>query len=68
MDFLHYKDQQLEATEMNCDAQRFVIAPLPWDSIDTTTARILAQLKIDILPGLKVWELATGTTYTSFIK
>jgi hypothetical protein len=33
------------------------------DRLDSTAARIYAQQKIDIVPGLEVMELATGTRY-----
>lgn len=62
MEFLSFRGQQLEATIVNAGGQDFVIAPIG-DRLDSTAARIYAQQKIDIVPGLKVTELATGTSY-----
>ena len=62
MEFLSFRGQQLEATVIRTGGQEFVIAPIG-DRLDSTAPRIYAPQKIDIVPGLKVMELETGTTY-----
>ena len=62
MEFLSFRGQQLEATVIRTGGQEFMIAPIG-DRLDSTAARIYAQQKIDIVPGLEVMELATGTRY-----
>lgn len=52
----------MEATIIRTGGQEFVIAPIG-DRLDSTAARIYAQQKIEIVPGLKVMNLETGTTY-----
>jgi hypothetical protein len=62
MEFLSFRGQQLEATIVRAGGQEFVMAPIStW--LDSTAARIYAQQKIDIVPGLEVRELETGTRY-----
>jgi hypothetical protein len=63
MDFLNDKGQQLQATEIKCGIHKFVIAAIPIDDWDAKSARIAAQQQIEIVPGLKVSELATGRRF-----
>lgn len=62
MEFLNFRGQQLEATIISTGGQDFVIAAVG-DRLDSAAARIHAQQKIEIVPGLKLTEIATGTTY-----
>ncbi|MEG4521048.1 hypothetical protein [Microcoleus sp. AT9_A5] len=59
---MSFRGQQLEATVISAGGQDFVIAAVG-DRLDSTAARIHSQQKIDIVPGLEVRELATGTRY-----
>ena len=63
MDFLSFRGQNLEATVVRVGSQEFVFAPLPSQYMDSATARIYSQQKIEIVPGLKLQEIATGTSY-----
>ncbi|MEG4287263.1 hypothetical protein QUB68_29580 [Microcoleus sp. A006_D1] len=62
MEFLNFRGQQLEATIVSTGGQDFVIAAVG-DRMDATATRIYAQQKIDIVAGLEVMEIATGTRY-----
>lgn len=63
MEFINFRGTNLEATIVRAGGQEFIIAAIPATKMDSDAARIYSQQKIEIVPGLKVMELATGTKY-----
>jgi len=62
MEFISFRGKNLEATMITVAGQEFVMAAVG-DRVDSATAEIYAQQKIDIVPGLKVIEKKSGTLF-----
>jgi hypothetical protein len=62
-EFVNVRGQSLLANTMWVGGQEFLIVAIPRNSQDAITAEILAQQNIQIVPGLKVAEKATGTLF-----
>ena len=62
MEFISFRGKNLEATRITVAGQEFVMAAVG-DRVDSATAEIYAQQKIDIVPGLKVIEKKSGTLF-----
>jgi hypothetical protein len=56
LEFLDFRGQKLVATTTWVGGQEFVLAAIPVDRQDSTTAEILAQQNIEIVPGLKITD------------
>ena len=61
-EFVSFRGKNLEATRITVARQEFIIAAVG-DRVDSATAEIYAQQKIDIVPGLKVVEKKSGTLF-----
>ena len=62
MEFISFRGKNLEATMITVAGQDFVMAAVS-DRLDSATADIYAQQKIDIVPGLKATEKKSGTLF-----
>jgi len=62
MEFISFRGKNLEATMITVAGQEFVMAAVG-DRLDSATAEIYAQQKIDIVPGLKATEKKSGTLF-----
>ena len=62
MEFISFRGKNLEATMITVGGQEFVMAAVS-DRLDSATAEIYSQQKIEIVPGLKATEKKTGTLF-----
>ena len=62
MEFISFRGKNLEATMITVAGQEFVMAAVG-DRLDSATAEIYAQQKIDIVPGLKATEKKSVTLF-----
>lgn len=62
MEFISFRGKNLEATMITVAGQEFVMAAVG-DRLDSASADIYAQQKIEIVPGLKATEKKSGTLF-----
>ena len=62
-EFVNVRGQNLLANSVWSGGQEFLIIAIPGDRQDAATADIVAQQSIEIVPGLKVTEKATGKLF-----
>jgi hypothetical protein len=62
-EFVNVRGQNLMANSVWAAGQEFLIIAIPPHHFDSATADILAQQAIEITPGLKITEKATGKLF-----
>ena len=63
IEFITFRGKLLEAKLTWLGNQEIIQAAIPSDHIDSATADVYLQQKIEIVPGLKITEKKSGTLF-----